>query len=43
MIDAAEDQTKDNAGLSLQVAVAYGGRWDIVNAARTLASTGRCG
>ena len=37
MIDAAEDQTKDNAGLSLQVAVAYGGRWDIGNAARTLA------
>ena len=38
MIDAAEDQTKDNAGLSLQVAVAYGGRWDIGNAARTLAA-----
>ncbi|MGI9199746.1 MAG: isoprenyl transferase [Woeseiaceae bacterium] len=37
MIDAAEDQTKDNAGLSLQVAVAYGGRWDIGNAVRTLA------
>jgi undecaprenyl diphosphate synthase len=38
MIDAAEDQTKDNGGLSLQVAVAYGGRWDIGNAARTLAA-----
>lgn len=36
-ICAAEDVTKDNSGLNLQVAVAYGGRWDIVNAARTLA------
>jgi undecaprenyl diphosphate synthase len=36
-IDAAEEQTKDNSGLNLIVAVAYGGRWDIVNAARQLA------
>ncbi len=37
-IDAAEQQTKENSGLTLIVAVAYGGRWDIVNAARQLAS-----
>ncbi len=37
-IDAAEEQTKENSGLTLIVAVAYGGRWDIVNAARQLAS-----
>ena len=37
MIDAAEAQTRDNTGLRLQVAVAYGGRWDIVRAARKLA------
>jgi undecaprenyl diphosphate synthase len=38
MIDSAEMQTADNAGLRLQVAVAYGGRWDIVNAAQKLAT-----
>jgi undecaprenyl diphosphate synthase len=37
-IEAAEKQTVDNNGLTLIVAVAYGGRWDIVNAARQLAS-----
>jgi len=37
-IEAAELQTKQNGGLTLIVAVAYGGRWDIVNAARQLAS-----
>ena len=36
-IVAAEAKTRDNAGLRLQVAVAYGGRWDIVRAARRLA------
>jgi undecaprenyl diphosphate synthase len=36
-IEAAERQTGDNSGLNLLVAVAYGGRWDIVNAARRLA------
>jgi len=38
MIASAETQTAGNEGLRLQVAVAYGGRWDIVNAARKLAS-----
>ncbi len=37
MITTAEDQTRDNSGLQLQVAVAYGGRWDIVRAARNMA------
>ena len=37
-IDAAERRTRDNAGLKLTVAVAYGGRWDIVAAARKLAA-----
>ena len=38
MIASAEQQTAANTGLRLQVAVAYGGRWDIVTAARTLAT-----
>jgi undecaprenyl diphosphate synthase len=38
MIASAEKQTAGNAGLRLQVAVAYGGRWDIVNATRKLAA-----
>jgi undecaprenyl diphosphate synthase len=37
-IAAAEAQTAANSGLQLQVAVAYGGRWDIVKAAQTLAA-----
>jgi undecaprenyl diphosphate synthase len=37
-IEAAEAHTADNTGLRLQVAVAYGGRWDIVNAARAVAA-----
>ncbi len=37
-IDAAERRTRDNGGLKLTVAVAYGGRWDIVTAARKLAA-----
>jgi undecaprenyl diphosphate synthase len=36
-IRKAEDKTAGNTGLSLQVAVAYGGRWDIALAARCLA------
>ena len=37
-IGAAEEKTRDNTGLNLIVAVAYGGRWDIVKAAKSLAS-----
>jgi len=36
-IAAAEEKTSNNTGLNLIVAVAYGGRWDIVTAARKLA------
>ena len=36
-IGEAESLTEKNSGLRLQVAVAYGGRWDIVQAARTAA------
>ena len=36
-INRAETLTKDNSGLKLSIAVNYGGRWDIVNAARQLA------
>jgi len=33
----AEELTKDNDGLKLSIAVNYGGRWDIVNAAKQIA------
>ena len=36
-MDNAENLTKNNIGLELAIAVNYGGRWDIVNAARQLA------
>jgi undecaprenyl diphosphate synthase len=36
-IAAAERLTQDNSGLQLVIAVNYGGRWDIVQAARKLA------
>ncbi|MDH3806785.1 MAG: polyprenyl diphosphate synthase, partial [Gammaproteobacteria bacterium] len=36
-IAAAEKQTSGNTGLRLIVAVAYGGRWDIVQAVRQVA------
>jgi undecaprenyl diphosphate synthase len=36
-IEAAETRTAGNGGLVLTVAVAYGGRWDLVHAARELA------
>ncbi len=35
---ASEELTAANAGLRLQVAVSYGGRWDILQAARKLAA-----
>ena len=34
---AAEERTAGNSGLKLQVAVSYGGRWDIVHACQELA------
>lgn len=37
-IAAAEAQTESNTGLRLFVAVAYGGRWDIVKATQRLAA-----
>ena len=37
-IEQAEEKTRQNTGLLLNVAVAYGGRWDIVNATRQLAA-----
>ena len=36
-IEASEARTADNDGLHLIIAIAYGGRWDIVGAARKLA------
>jgi undecaprenyl diphosphate synthase len=36
-IAAAEVRTASNAGLKLQVAMSYGGRWDIVQAAQAVA------
>ena len=38
MIAAAEAKTAANTGLTLNIAVAYGGRWDIVSACRKLAA-----
>jgi len=42
-ITAAERQTHGNTGLRLLVAVAYGGRWDIVQAVRELAGAVEAG
>jgi len=36
-MQAAEDQTASNTGLNLIIAVAYGGRWDITHAMRSIA------
>jgi len=40
---AAEARTAPNTGLRLIIAVAYGGRWDLVQAARRLADEARHG
>ena len=42
-ISASEQKTAGNTGLTLNVAVAYGGRWDITNAARVLVARARTG
>jgi undecaprenyl diphosphate synthase len=39
----AEAKTAGNTGLFLNVAVAFGGRWDIVSAARSLAAKAAAG
>ena len=39
----AEQLTANNTGLKLQVAIAYGGRWDIVRAAQGLAARAAAG
>ena len=36
-IAAAEQHTRGNGGLQLQIAVSYGGRWDIIQATQALA------
>jgi undecaprenyl diphosphate synthase len=42
-MSAAETLTQGNTGLTLTVAVAYGGRWDIVQACRSLAAEAAAG
>ncbi|MBM4238434.1 MAG: di-trans,poly-cis-decaprenylcistransferase, partial [Gammaproteobacteria bacterium] len=42
-IAEAEAMTAGNAGLCLQVAVSYGGRWDVVEAAKRLAAQAASG
>ncbi len=42
-IAAAEEKTSGNTGLVLNIAVAYGGRWDIAGAARALAEKAGAG
>lgn len=37
LMDSTEARTRDNPGLRLTIAVNYGGRWDIAQAARVLA------
>ena len=39
----AEEKTRHNQGLALNIAVAYGGRWDLVRAARSLARDAAAG
>ncbi|MDC9720382.1 MAG: polyprenyl diphosphate synthase [Gammaproteobacteria bacterium] len=38
LITAAQDKTKANTGLQLNIAANYGGRWDIVEAAKKVAT-----
>ena len=42
-IVAAEERTRANPGLHLQIAMSYGGRWDIVQAAQKLAKESASG
>ncbi len=43
LIAAAEEKTKLNTGLQLNIAVNYGGRWDILQAAKTMAQDASLG
>ena len=43
LVTAAEQRTRDNTGLNLVLALSYGGRVEIVNAARTLAEQVQAG
>lgn len=42
-MDEAEKLTADNDGLTLVIAINYGGRWDVVQAARSLAREAQSG
>ena len=37
-ISQSEQKTASNTGLQLSIAIAYGGRWDIIEASKTIAS-----
>lgn len=43
LMNRAERMTRQNAGLTLNIAAGYGGRWDIAQAARRMAEDARAG
>jgi len=40
LIEKSEEVTRENTGLTLTIAANYGGRWDIVNAAKLASQNG---